>query len=68
SDDYFTIPAPRIRDLESVLTVVDGKVAHAAAEFSSLAPAALTPLVPEWSPINHIGAYGAHKWQSRLGT
>ncbi|MBC8041012.1 MAG: amidohydrolase, partial [Opitutaceae bacterium] len=32
SDDYFTIPAPRIRDLESVLTVVDGKVAHATAE------------------------------------
>ena len=67
SDDYFTIPAPRIREIESVLTVVDGKVAHAAAEFSPLAPAPLTPLVPEWSPVNHFGAYGAQKWQSALG-
>ncbi len=47
SDDYFTVPAPRIREIESVLTVVDGKVAHAAAEFSGIAPAALPPLQPE---------------------
>lgn len=68
SEDYFRIPAPRIRDLESVLTVVGGRIAHATAEFATLAPASLPPLEPEWSPINHFGAYGAQKWQAALGT
>lgn len=68
SDDYFVVPAPRIRDLESMLTVVDGKVAYASAEFASLAPAPLKALEPEWSPVNHFGAYGALKWQSELGS
>ncbi|MEK2607415.1 amidohydrolase [Burkholderia arboris] len=49
SDDYFTIDAPRIPQLSSVLTVVDGKVVHAEAEFSPLAPPP-PPVSPGWSP------------------
>lgn len=67
SDDYFAVPAPRIRDLESVLTVVDGRVTHATAEFARLAPPPLAPLQPEWSPVNHFGGYGAHTWQAAIG-
>jgi predicted amidohydrolase YtcJ len=36
SDDYFTVPTDDIRTLTSVLTVVDGKVVYADAEFAAL--------------------------------
>ena len=49
SGDYFSVPEERIKGLESVLTLVGGKVVHAAQAFSSLAPPSL-PVVPSWSP------------------
>jgi hypothetical protein len=49
SADYFAIPEPEIGRLESVLTVVDGRIVHAGAEFAPLAPA-LPPASPSWSP------------------
>jgi len=36
SNDYLTIPEHEIKDLESVLTIVDGKSVYAGAEFESL--------------------------------
>ena len=54
--DYFSIPEEEIKGLESVLTVVGGKVAYASAEFSKLAPPAL-PVDPDWSPVKHYGGY-----------
>ena len=56
SADYFSIPEEEIKQLESVLTVVGGKVVYASAEFSKLAPPPL-PASPDWSPINHYGGY-----------
>lgn len=50
SADYFVIPDGEIGRLESVLTVVDGRVVHAAAELAPLAPA-LPPASPSWSPV-----------------
>src|SRR5262249_4216487 len=38
SADYFSIPEEDIKQLESVLTVVDGKVVYASEEFANLAP------------------------------
>jgi predicted amidohydrolase YtcJ len=58
SADYLTVPEERIKAIESVLTMVDGKVAYAAQEFQGLAPAAL-PVLPEWSPVKAYGGYGA---------
>jgi predicted amidohydrolase YtcJ len=55
SDDYFTIDARCIPQLSSVLTVVDGKVVHAEAEFSPLAPPP-PPVSPGWSPVAAGGA------------
>jgi predicted amidohydrolase YtcJ len=56
SADYFSIPEEDIKRLESVLTVVGGKVVYATAEFSKLAPPAL-PVSPGWSPVEHYGGY-----------
>lgn len=58
SADYFSIPEAEIKALESVLTVVGGKVVYAAKEFGPLDPPAI-PVLPEWSPIARFGGYGA---------
>ncbi|MFC7518537.1 amidohydrolase [Herbaspirillum sp. GCM10030257] len=53
SADFFSIPQEDIKSLESVLTVVGGKVVHADKEFSSHGPAPI-PVLPEWSPVNTV--------------
>ncbi|MFC0107342.1 amidohydrolase [Kibdelosporangium aridum] len=50
TEDYFTVPDSRIPGIESVLTMVDGKIVHAAAEFSTLNPP-LPTIVPAYSPL-----------------
>ncbi|OLF54572.1 amidohydrolase [Pseudomonas chlororaphis] len=50
SADYFSVEEEAIKWIESVLTVVGGKVVHAAGDFSTLAPPAL-PVTPDWSPV-----------------
>ena len=54
--DYFAVEADAIRGIESVLTVVDGQIVHAGAEFSADNPD-LPPVSPDWSPVNHYGGY-----------
>src|SRR6266702_5671443 len=54
SADYFSIPDEKIKQLESVLTIVGGKIVYATEEFSKLAPLAL-PVSPSWSPIKAYG-------------
>src|SRR3954467_1214534 len=56
SADYFAVPEEEIKGIESVLTVVGGKVVHAAAEFAPLAPPPI-PVLPEWSPVAAYGGY-----------
>jgi hypothetical protein len=56
SADYFSIKEEEIKRLESVLTVVGGKVVYATTEFSKLAPPAL-PVSPGWSPVKNYGGY-----------
>jgi predicted amidohydrolase YtcJ len=56
SDDFFEIPDEEIKGLESVLTVVGGKVVYAADQFSNLAPPPLRAS-PDWSPVQHYGGY-----------
>jgi predicted amidohydrolase YtcJ len=58
SDDYFAIPEAKIRQLESVLTIVGGKAVYATDTFAPLAPPPL-PVSPDWSPVNHYGGYAA---------
>jgi predicted amidohydrolase YtcJ len=63
SADYFSIPEEEIKQLESVLTMVGGKVVYATAEFSKLAPPAL-PVSPSWSPVKEYGGYAKASKQS----
>src|SRR5258707_2396436 len=56
SEDYFTVPPERIRGIESLLTVLGGKVVHAAGAFSAHAPPSV-PVLPEWSPVSKFGGH-----------
>ena len=64
SEDYFTIPEDRIRDLQSVLTIVNGKPVYAAGPFREH-DAPPIPVLPEWSPVAKFGGYGAPHWDGR---
>jgi predicted amidohydrolase YtcJ len=54
SADYFSVSAEDIKAIESVLTVVGGKIVYGAAEFKGFGPPPL-PASPDWSPLNHFG-------------
>ncbi|GAC1448900.1 MAG: hypothetical protein PVSMB11_10360 [Desulfuromonadaceae bacterium] len=56
SADYFTVPEEEIRGIESLLTIVGGKVVYAAGDFGALAPPPL-PVSPDWSPTGRYGGY-----------
>lgn len=56
SEDYFDVPAERIRGIESVLTVVGGKVVHGVGAFAEWAPVPV-PVLPEWSPVAKFGGH-----------
>jgi hypothetical protein len=56
SADYFSVPEEEIKGLESVLTLVGGKVVYGAGEFTGLAPRPL-PVLPDWSPVRSYGGY-----------
>ncbi|MFD0277404.1 amidohydrolase [Kitasatospora sp. NPDC127111] len=58
SDDYFTVPEPEIQHIESLLTVVGGRIVYAAGEFEGL-DEPLPPVVPLWSPVARFGGYQA---------
>lgn len=54
--DYFSVPEEQIKEIESVLTIVGGKVVYAAEEFASLSPPPL-PVSPDWSPVKQFDGY-----------
>jgi predicted amidohydrolase YtcJ len=57
TEDYFSIPEERIKNIESLLTVVGGEAVYAAKPFEDLAPPPLPPVKPEWSPVAFYGGY-----------
>jgi predicted amidohydrolase YtcJ len=56
SADYFSVPEEHIKRLESVLTVVGGKVVYGTGEFARHAPPPL-PIRPQSSPISVYPGY-----------
>jgi len=56
SADYFTVQEEEIKDISSVLTVVDGRVVFGVEGYSDLSPE-LPDALPEWSPVTHFGGY-----------
>jgi predicted amidohydrolase YtcJ len=63
STDYFTVPEEQIKSIESVLTIVGGKVVHAAAEFASMSPP-VPPVSPDWSPVANFAGYAKAEAQA----
>jgi predicted amidohydrolase YtcJ len=58
SADYFEIEEEDISRIESVLTVVGGRVVWSSAEFEGIAPPIPAPN-PDWSPVTKFG--GVHR-------
>ena len=56
SADYFGVSTEQIKDIESVLTMVGGKVVYGAGPFSRLAPP-LPPVAQDWLPVRQYGEY-----------
>jgi predicted amidohydrolase YtcJ len=54
SKDFFTVPEAEIQTIESVLTLVGGRVVFAAGDHAALAPL-LPPVSPSWSPVGRFG-------------
>lgn len=52
---YLTVAEEEIPRIESVLTIVGGKVVHGAGDFGNLAPP--LPISPDWSPVGTYGGY-----------
>src|SRR5262249_23733701 len=59
SDDYFSVPEDQIRSIQSVLTVVGGKIVYCAGSFRSYDPPA-PPVLPDWSPVVNSAAATHH--------
>ena len=57
SADYLSVPEEQIKTIESVLTVVAGKIVYAVRPFQKFAPAPLPAVIPAWSPVAHFGGY-----------
>jgi predicted amidohydrolase YtcJ len=56
SADFFSIDEEAIKSIESVLTIVGGKVVYGQAEFSPLAPPPI-PVLPDWSPVRSVAGH-----------
>jgi predicted amidohydrolase YtcJ len=54
--DYFTIPEDQIKQVSSVLTIMDGRVVFGAQEYGALSPK-LPDILPVWSPVKYFGGY-----------
>ena len=56
SNDYITVPENEISNIESVLTIVDGKIVFGAGSYKEFMPT-LPPIKPDWSPLKYFGSY-----------
>jgi predicted amidohydrolase YtcJ len=56
SDDYLKTAAAQIKNIHSLLTILDGKIVYGEGAFKAVAPA-LPTAIPAWSPVNYYGGY-----------
>lgn len=62
SADYFRVPENEIKAIESLLTVVDGKIVYANGDFSALTPPSI-PVLPDWSPVIKVPGHYSYLQQ-----
>jgi predicted amidohydrolase YtcJ len=60
TDDYFSVKPEDVRNIESLLTIVNGKVVYANGEYKAL-DVAVPEVVPAWSPVKYYGGYQKSK-------
>lgn len=53
SADFFSVEEEAIKWIESVMTVVGGKIVYAAGDFEDLGPRSI-PVLPDWSPVAKV--------------
>ncbi|WP_426445411.1 amidohydrolase [Paenibacillus sp. S-38] len=56
TDDFFQVAEEEIKRIESVLTVVGGRIVYGSREFAKLSPPA-PKASPDWAPHNFFGGY-----------
>ncbi|MFG0214143.1 amidohydrolase [Brevibacillus porteri] len=56
SDNFLQVPEEEIKRIESVFTVVGGKIVYGSLEFQKLSPPA-PKASPDWAPHNYFGGY-----------
>jgi predicted amidohydrolase YtcJ len=56
SDDYFSVKPEQIKKVESLMTVVNGKIVYASGKYRTYGPPKLA-VIPEWSPVKYYGGY-----------
>ena len=54
--DYFNVEEEDVKNIESELTIVDGKIVYAKGDFSSFSPPSI-PVLPDWSPTKSYNGY-----------
>jgi len=57
--DFFACAESEIADISSELTMVGGKIVYGAGRFADLDEASIPAAMPDWSPVNRYGGYGA---------
>jgi predicted amidohydrolase YtcJ len=57
--DFFACAESEIADITAELTMVGGKVVYGAGRFADQDEGSLPPAMPDWSPVNRYGGYGA---------
>ncbi|WP_216363503.1 amidohydrolase [Subtercola boreus] len=66
SDDFFAVDEADIAHIESLLTVVGGRIVYAAGDYEGQ-DEQLPPVHPFWSPVSHFGGYQSTAKPSTTG-
>ncbi|MBP1765057.1 MAG: amidohydrolase family protein [Firmicutes bacterium] len=66
SADYFDVSEEEIKGIESVLTLMGGRIVHGSGEFKGQAPP-LPPISPDWAPTGVYGGTYRHSHVNSAG-
>ncbi|RWY55942.1 amidohydrolase [Mucilaginibacter gilvus] len=56
SADYFSATPEKVKQINSVLTVVNGKIVYASGKYAAQDPS-IPEVIPSWSPVKYYGGY-----------